>query len=123
MKARTSIQEKLIRREHIHQMLAESFDTDGVHKILEWVNLTDERYYKLIVGKDLLGDMLLIREWGSTVTKQGQRLNLITQPEKMGQFVTLVDGLLKRRSVHGYELITPGVPVEFFIPVENKYCQ
>jgi hypothetical protein len=44
---------------------------------------------------------------GSTVTKQqGQCLYLLTSPEKVGEVVNLVDGILKRRDLHGYVLLT-----------------
>ncbi len=100
------IQDKLTRRERIEQLLLNAFTQEGVHKLLEWRNDDKERYYSLLAGKDLLGAQVLIREWGSSVTKQSQCLCSVVQPEKVGEVVNLVDGILKRRSLNGYVLLT-----------------
>lgn len=100
------IQDKLTRRERLEQLLLDAFTQEGIHKLLVWRNDTLERYYSLLAGKDLLGDLMFVREWGSTVTKQSQCLCSIVQPEKVGEVVNLVDGILKRRSLNGYVLLT-----------------
>ncbi len=100
------IQDKLTRRESIERLLLNAFTQEGIHKLLEWRNDDKERYYSLLLGKDLLGDYMLLREWASTITKQSQCLYLIVSPEKVGEAVNLVDGILKRRSLNGYVLLT-----------------
>lgn len=106
MSKASQVEKRLIRREHIRQMVSDCFNHTGMTKVLEWHNPEEERLYSLLIGKDLFGDVTVDRQWCSCVTKQGHRKRSITCESKIGDVVTMIDGLLKRRLVHGYELIT-----------------
>lgn len=94
------------RREGIRSMVDECFNHSGMTKILEWHNPEEERLYSLLAGKDLFGDLTIERQWSSCVTNKGNRKRTITSRDDIGRVVTMIDGLLKRRLLHGYRLIT-----------------
>lgn len=97
-------EQRVIRQKCIKHLLTEGFKFTGMTKVLEWYNDDTERFYKLLVGKDLFGDLIIERQWGSTKTEQCQQMRTTALPEKVGEVVILVDGILKTRKAHGYEL-------------------
>lgn len=93
-------------RSEIAQLVEETVSAGGINRILDWRNPLNDRYYTLLVGKDLLGDLVLVRQWGSSVTLQDQGKREVYTAEEVPKMVRTIVDLLKRRGVHGYELRT-----------------
>lgn len=69
-----------------------------------WVQPNKRRYYQAILIRDLLGDRVLAKAWGSLDSKRGgQDTSVLSSPEEEEN---AIDALLKRRKQHHYILIT-----------------
>lgn len=65
-----------------------------------WINKQSERYYRVIVGVDLLGDLQLIRAWGSLNSDhKGELVEIgMAQPD----ITALLHKIYKERKKRGY---------------------
>ncbi|MBD3821637.1 MAG: hypothetical protein IE914_05200 [Thiotrichales bacterium] len=70
-----------------------------------WHNLSNRRYYRLSLGKDLLGDMVVEREWGSLDTHQHNSKRAIFLASELSNVLTLVRNVFRTREAHGYALV------------------
>lgn len=70
-----------------------------------WIHPQKRRWYTVYLIRDLFGDLILIRTWGSLDTQRGgeQRL-LLNRPEDALPLLTTTANARKR---HGYRLINP----------------
>lgn len=66
-----------------------------------WVNKNKRRYYRLIICKDLFGDTILMKEWGSIDSNGGR---LVSQPIDPDNQEAILDDIRKRRISHQYQL-------------------
>ena len=67
-----------------------------------WINKESRRYYKVLVYKDLLGDLVLMRNWGSLDTARGGiKTELVDQQQAMD----LLAKIGKQRIKHNYEVV------------------
>ena len=68
-----------------------------------WVHPEKRRYYRASVYKDLLGQWILSRDWGSLDNRLGgSKIELVTGIEEGYEKLALID---KRRIGHRYERI------------------
>ena len=67
-----------------------------------WINNEKRRYYRVLVYKDLLGDLILMRQWGSLDTARGgSKVELVDGAEAVAR---LLGGISKQRLKRGYAL-------------------
>ena len=65
-----------------------------------WINTEKQRYYQAYLVKDLLGDWVLVRAWGSLNTARGsQRTDLVSSEADGLQKLVALD---RRRQQRGY---------------------
>jgi hypothetical protein len=66
-----------------------------------WIHPTKARWYRVVVERDLFGDLVLIRLWGGLGARRlGKKVELVS-------FDTLAKRMAKissRRKQHGYQL-------------------
>ena len=75
---------------------------EGQHYL--WVNTAAQRYYRLRVQRDLLGDLSMIRTWGSTRhAKGGMKADCVLDRTTVSQRIEAIN---KRRRRHGYHLVS-----------------
>jgi hypothetical protein len=65
-----------------------------------WINQSKRRYYRVILQNDLLGDLVIIRSWGSLDSDRGQVRKEIVDSESDG--IMKVQEIEKRRLYRGY---------------------
>ena len=68
-----------------------------------WIHPEKRRYYKFAIYRDLLGDRVLLRSWGSLDNKLGGSMTQLVLDDKKEQ--TLIDSIRKRRLQHDYQLV------------------
>ena len=68
-----------------------------------WIHPVKRRYYKFAIYRDLLGDRVLLRSWGSLDNKLGGSMTQLVPDDKNEQM--LIDLIRKRRQQHDYELV------------------
>ena len=79
------------------EMVENSTSSNGVHY---WEHLEKKRYYLLYFEKDLFGDQILVRRWGSLCSKRGgERKTLVSSDAPIDQ---LMSDVRKRRASRGY---------------------
>jgi hypothetical protein len=66
-----------------------------------WVNTQKRRYYRVYLGRDLLGDLTLTRSWGSLDSRQGRIQNELISDLQQGRKILNEIGKLRVR--HGYK--------------------
>jgi len=85
---------------HLREMLAQPIY--GLCELVCFRNDQKRRFYKVFVGQDLFGDMVLIRQWGSLDNRQGNCQQSIIS---LSELIPLVSGIVKEREKRGYVLI------------------
>lgn len=68
-----------------------------------WIHPKKRRYYKFAIYRDLLGDRVLLRSWGSLESKLGGSMTQVIPSEEKEQ--SLIDLIRKRRQQNCYELV------------------
>lgn len=68
---------------------------------IRWENQVKHRYYLITVKKDLLGDLILTKAWGSKVTQLG---NIAHQVCTLNEILPLLKLIHQQRLKHGYQL-------------------
>ncbi len=68
-----------------------------------WIHPEKRRYYKFAIYRDLLGDRVLLRSWGSLDSKLSGCMTQVISSEEEEQ--PLIDLIRKRRQIHCYELV------------------
>jgi len=69
-----------------------------------WINNEKRRYYRIYILKDLLGDISVIRAWGSLDSNAGSQVRHSLIEQKT--IDSLLERLCLQRKHRGYELIT-----------------
>lgn len=67
-----------------------------------WENKQTRRYYRVHLGRDLLGDLTLTRSWGSLYSRLGRIQNEHITDLKQGR--KILDEIGKLRARHGYSV-------------------
>jgi hypothetical protein len=68
-----------------------------------WVHPEKRRYYRASVYQDLLGEWVMVRDWGSLDTKMGgTKVELL---EGLRQGERQLEAIGKRRANHRYRLV------------------
>lgn len=72
--------------------------------VLRWEARTDEskRYYRVVLQRDLLGDLILMRVWGGIGRASGQLRQTIVNSVEDG--FKKIDTIIKQLIKRGYEL-------------------
>lgn len=86
--------------ERIEMMLSNSMQ--GLCELACFRHDEKRRFYKLYVGVDLFGDMMLIRQWGSLDSRQGNRKQTIINPNEL---TMIVQSVVRDRERKGYSVI------------------
>lgn len=68
-----------------------------------WIHPKKRRYYKCVIYSDLLGDRVLLRNWGSLDSKVGGSMSQLINTQDEEQH--LLSSIRKRRLQHQYELV------------------
>ena len=68
---------------------------------MEWINLKSRRFYRVSVYRDLLGDLVIVKDSGSLDTARGRRM--IEVAESRDQANCIVEKIDKTRLSHGYK--------------------
>ena len=79
---------------------------------LRWEHQTDNRYYLVLLYRDLLGDLILTKVWGKTGTPTGQETHIPVSNKSEG--LALIDQVIKRRRQYGYELVNGLADIQLF---------
>jgi hypothetical protein len=66
-----------------------------------WINLEKRRYYRAVVQRDLLGDWIFVRIWGSLDSNLGQVRIEVVESEEVGY--RMITTTHKRRLERGYQ--------------------
>jgi predicted DNA-binding WGR domain protein len=67
-----------------------------------WINKKKRRYYKVMVYRDLLNDLVMMRNWGSLDTARG---GIKTEVVDHDQAVELLVKIGKQRIKRNYEIV------------------
>ena len=67
-----------------------------------WINKKSRRYYKVLVYKDLLGDLVLVRNWGSLDTARGGIKTELIDPQQVNHLLAAIE---KKRIKRNYEAV------------------
>ena len=78
-------------------MIAKSM-TQNIY--LRWENITRQRYYRIVLKRDLLGDWIVTRIWGSLVSGRGRMTHLPCSSYEEG--IQLIQKISKTRLSRGY---------------------
>ncbi|MEW8437698.1 MAG: hypothetical protein AB2689_06030 [Candidatus Thiodiazotropha taylori] len=70
-----------------------------------WVNKQTRRYYRVHLDRDLMGDLILTRSWGSLDSRLGRIQNEFIPDGNQGR--KILDEIGKLRARHGYR-VAPG---------------
>lgn len=100
----------------------------GINKLLRWQCKENNRYYIIMMGIDLLGQITLIRSWGSLKSKQsGEKreiLGTISDSLTENQYNEIAGTILSRiatifstRKQHGYRLQANGYTISGHQPI------
>jgi len=82
----------------------------GIMVVGKWINKDKRRYYRLLLGTDLLGYLVLEREWGSLDTKQSNKKTEVFSLKDIEGLAVKLDQVVKTRKSHHYELIDKDLP-------------
>lgn len=67
-----------------------------------WIHHDRRRYYRIYVFRDLLGDLVVVRSFGSLDTQRGRVVNTVV-PDHFEASSHVIRRLDLLRSKHGYE--------------------
>lgn len=70
----------------------------------EWNFRSEDRGYALLLGRDLLGDLILVRRWWGLYTKLGGQKTAVIGSE--AEAMVRVDAEIRLRQRRGYSLLT-----------------
>ena len=79
---------------------------------LRWERQSDKRYYLALLYRDLLGDLVLTKVWGSIGRPTGQQQNVHVKSKAEG--LSLIDQVIKTRVKCGYELVSGLADIQMF---------
>ena len=65
--------------------------------------ITDSKYYDISVSYDLLGDLVVISDYGSRISNHHHRLT--KKVDSMGEAATEIKKIVKVRLRHGYQAV------------------
>lgn len=65
---------------------------------------TNTKYYSISIMRDLFGELLVVCDYGSKLTKFAHRKNI--HVASMAEANTVIDKLLKIREKHNYRIIS-----------------
>lgn len=68
-----------------------------------WVNKEKRRYYKVMVHRDLLGDLILLRNWGSLDNERGGMKKEVVSLQEAEAMLVATE---KKRTSHHYRLVS-----------------
>jgi hypothetical protein len=85
---------------------AEMIRGSDYHCLATWHNDSNRRYYRLSLGKDLLGDMVVEREWGSLDTNQHNSKRATFLASEPSNVLTLIRNVFRAREQHGYAIVS-----------------
>jgi len=68
-----------------------------------WVNKGKRRYYKVMVYRDLLGDLILLRNWGSLDNERGGMKKEVVSHQEAEAMLVAIE---KKRISHRYQLVS-----------------
>lgn len=66
-----------------------------------WINAEKRRYYRASLYQDLLGDWILLRDWGALDSKLGGMKTELLSGLRDGE--KKLEGIAKRRRQHHYK--------------------
>lgn len=69
-----------------------------------WIHNEKRRYYKFAIYCDLLGDRVLLRNWGSMDSRVGGSMTQVINNKQQEQ--SLITSIRKKRLLHDYQLVT-----------------
>lgn len=72
-----------------------------------WVHSEKRRYYRASIYKDLLGQWVLVRDWGSLDSRLGGTKTELLEGMQEGHEKLVMIG--KRRTTHRYALVKNGM--------------
>lgn len=67
-----------------------------------WLNFSNRRYYRLLLCKDLFGDSVLIKEWGSMDRNGGRVVTTLIDKDKQNKAIA---SLRRKRVANGYVVV------------------
>ena len=90
-----------------HRMLACIAQAEEMPTSLHMLmcQMDKQRSYRLLVGKDLFGQLIVERHWGSMVTRRGGFRRSVHNPEDAATVRKLVLRTISTRGRHGYQMI------------------
>lgn len=68
-----------------------------------WFNQKNQRYYKILVHKDMLNDIVLTFTWGGKHSRKGNHKHVVVSSQQEVQ--QQVNSMMKRRCNRGYDFI------------------
>jgi len=48
-----------------------------------WINKEKQRYYRIVISQDLLGDWIVTKSWGSMITSAGRVVHIACETYEM----------------------------------------
>ena len=70
---------------------------------MEWLNESKRRYYRATVERDLIGDLVVVQEYGSLDSARGNRIRRpVTDYQEADKVLW---GIGQKRASHGYQMV------------------
>ena len=70
---------------------------------MEWLNESKRRYYRATVERDLIGDLVVVQEYGSLDSARGNRIRRPVTDYREADKVLW--GIGQKRASHGYQMV------------------
>jgi len=84
--------------------------------VMRWTNPTTRRTYRLSIGVDLLGDIIMLTAWSSLDSKKGgQKNRLLSDVHQIPYWIKKIS---QERLKKGYILVSTSDPLEQGISVQ-----
>ena len=87
---------------------------NGMKQILYWERPEDGRFYEVYVGRDLFGDRLFIRRWGSLKSaRHGEKIAVLTRDD-IKRLPSMISEIIRKRAHRHYRLIHSAISSDLF---------
>jgi hypothetical protein len=74
--------------------------------VLRYHNVSNNRFYRILVGRNLFNDLVLVREWGSLRTNAGDSKETPYSQHEIEKLINKIFQTVQARFLHGYDEVS-----------------